>query len=204
MTHRATQRGITAGAATAVAAAALTLLSTGAAHAAPDSVNWTDRVATVTRTVSDATPKAGDTITVTTKFERSTNPDLQINWLRDFHDACLTYVTDSAKVNDGTGDKPVEPYLEIRPGFVAGDFTATSYRVTVKPGGPVTFTVRYTVGTSCTRGTPLSSGTAYGSSLGQGDYNSYGPFVTVAKDGGDGGGVSTGSLGSLLGTGSSK
>ncbi|MFE4463322.1 hypothetical protein ACFROC_38735 [Nocardia tengchongensis] len=203
MTHRATQRGITAGAATAVAAAALTLLSTGAAHAAPDSVTWTDRVASVTRTVSDANPKAGDTITVTTKFERSTGPDLQLNWVKDFHDACLTYVTDSATMNDGTGDKAVEPYLEMKPGFVAGDFMATSYRVFVKAASPATFTVKYTVGASCTRGTPLSSGTSYQGSLGKGDYNSYGPFITVAKDS-DGGGVSTGSLGSLLGTGSSK
>ncbi|MFE3754528.1 hypothetical protein ACFXO9_09500 [Nocardia tengchongensis] len=203
MTHRVTQRGITAGAATAVAAAALTLLSTGAAHAAPDSVTWTDRIATVTRTVSDAAPKAGDTITVTTKFERSTSPDLQLNWVKDFHDACLTYVMDSAKVDDGTGARGVEPYLEIRPGFIAGDFMSTSYRVFVKPAGPVTFTAKYTVGASCNRGTPLSSGSSYQTSLGQGDYNSYGPFVTVAKDS-DGGGVSTGSLGSLLGTGSSK
>ncbi|MFE3024097.1 hypothetical protein [Nocardia tengchongensis] len=203
MTHRVTQRGITAGAATAVAAAALTLLSTGAAHAAPDSVTWTDRVATVTRAVSDAAPKAGDTITVTTKFERSTSPDLQLNWVKDFHDACLTYVMDSAKISDGITERGVEPYLEIKPGFVAGDFMATTAPVYVKAGGPVTFTARYTVGASCNRGTPLSSGTSYRGSLGAGDYNSYGPFITVAKDS-DGGGVSTGSLGSLLGTGSSK
>ncbi|MFF0637667.1 hypothetical protein ACFYTS_34835 [Nocardia sp. NPDC004151] len=202
MTHRATRHGIAVGAATA--AAALTLLSTGTAHAAPDSVTWTDRVASVTRTVSDASPKVGDTITVTTKFERSTSPDLQLNWVKDFHDACLTYVSDSAKLDDGTGAKGVEPYLEIRPGFIAGDFMATSYRVFVKAAAPVTFTAQYTVGASCTRGTPLSSGTSYLGSLGKGDYNSYGPFITVAKDSDGGGGVSTGSLGSLLGTGSSK
>lgn len=201
MTHRVTRHGFAVGTATAVAA--LTLLSTGAAHAAPDSVTWTDRVAGVTRTVSDATPKAGDTITVTTKFERSTSPDLRLNWVKDFHDACLTYVVNSAKMNDGTGDKAVEPYLEIKPGFVAGDFMATSYRVFVKAASPATLTVQYTVGASCNRGTPLSSGTSYGSSLGNADYNSYGPFITVAKDS-DGGGISTGSLGSLLGTGSSK
>ncbi|SDD61173.1 hypothetical protein [Rhodococcus tukisamuensis] len=194
MAHRALTRGVAAGAATVFAAGALALFGGGVAGAATASVTWDDGATRFTRTSSNATPNAGDTITVTTKFERTNSTEERLNWVRDFHNTCLTYVPDSAKVND----QAVEPYLEIKPGYVVGDFMSTSYRVWVTQTQTPIFSVQYKVGENCLRGANLTAGMDYLGSRGSGNYADKGPQVTVGYLGG--GDPGAGSLGSLFGS----
>lgn len=201
---------------TAFGAGALTVLGAGAATAAPETATWTDNGTVYNRTVSDTTPSAGETITVTTKFERTNATDEQINWLKDWHPACLTYVVNSAKVVDSSGTHAVEPYLEIKPDFIAGDFMATSYKVIIKKHlgdvQPATFSAQYTVGADCAKGVAMTTGVEYLSNLGHhADFKTRGPAITVGgtPGGGPGGTGSAdalpGGLGSLLsGFGSSR
>ncbi|MFF0635963.1 hypothetical protein ACFYTS_26060 [Nocardia sp. NPDC004151] len=203
-------------AATALGLGALTLFGAGSAMAAPGTVTWTDNGTVYNRTVSNTTPSVGEKITITTKFERTNATDEQINWLKDWHPTCLTYVTDSAKVIDSAGTHGVEPYLEIRPDFIAGDFTATSYKVIIKKRlgdvQPATFSAQYTVGADCAKGAAMTTGVEYLSNLGHhADFKTQGPSITVGgtPGGGPGGTGSAdalpGGLGSLLsGFGSSR
>lgn len=133
--------------------------------------------------MSDTTPAVGEKITVSTKIERTGSGDEKINWFKDFHDACLTYVTNSAKVTDSSGDHPVEPNLDIKSDFIAGYFTATSYQVVAKPGNassPV-FSAQYTVGADCEQGLELDSGIEYLSTAGRATFTTQGPTITVSK-----------------------
>ncbi|MGW6375227.1 hypothetical protein ACWFRB_04060 [Rhodococcus sp. NPDC055112] len=189
MAHRTLTRGVAAGAATTFAVGALALFGGGIAGAAPASVTWDEGSTRFTRGVSNAAPAVGDTITVTTKFERTKAVEERLNWVKDYHDACLTYVYDSAKMNG----KPVEPHLDIKPGFIAADFMATSYQATVTQASPVTFTAQYKVGENCVIGAKLNSGMEYIGSRGPGNYSSKGPQITVKAGG-------AGSLGSLFGS----
>lgn len=201
---------------TALGAGALSLLGAGTATAAPETATWTDNGTVYNRTVSDTTPSVGEKITVTTKFERTNATDEEINWLKDWHPSCLTYVMDSAKIIDSAGTHAVEPYLEIRPDFVAGDFTATSYKVIIKKHlgdvQPATFSAQYTVGADCAKGVAMTTGVEYLSNLGHhADFKTQGPAITVGgtPGGGPGGTGSAdalpGGLGSLLsGLGSSR
>ncbi|AQA24953.1 hypothetical protein BTZ20_3744 [Rhodococcus sp. MTM3W5.2] len=187
-------RGIASGAATTLAAGALTLLSTGIAGAATANITWDDYYSHFTRTVSNATPNAGEIITVSTKFERTNSTDEKLDWVKDFHPTCLTYVPNSAKLNN----QPVEPYLDIKPGYIAADFNATSYRVIVKQNtAPAILSAQYTVGTDCARGTKLTTGMDYSGSLGSGSYGTKGPAITVSYLTPGGG---AGSLGSIFGS----
>ncbi|MGW2665687.1 hypothetical protein ACWCW7_32450 [Nocardia tengchongensis] len=213
MTFRSPAR---ATAVTALGVGALTLLGFGTATAGPDTATWADNGTVYNRTISDTTPSAGDTITVTTKLERTNATDEQINWLKDWHPACLTYVVDSAKIIDSAGTHAVEPYLELNPEFIAGDFTATSYKVIIKEHfgdvQPATFSAQYKLGADCAKGVALTTGIEYLSNLGHhADFKTRGPAITVGgvPGGGTGGTGSAGSplgaLGSLLGGfGSSK
>ncbi|GAB2544471.1 hypothetical protein [Nocardia heshunensis] len=199
-------RAMTHTAASAAAAlGVVALLGSGIADAAPATITWNNNGTQYTRTISDGTPALGETITVTTTLSRTQDPDETYNWFKDFHPSCLTYVTGSAKVTDSTGAHPVEPYLQIDPTFIAGDFTTAGLKLVVKAGSTPspTFSAQYQVG-SCTPGTALDTGIAYLSSSGQSDFSTRGPSITV---GGTPGGTDTGSstLTSLLGgLGSSK
>ncbi|MGW4244644.1 hypothetical protein [Nocardia sp. NPDC004722] len=191
---------------TAAAIGVMALLGSGTAAAAPASITWNNNGTQYTRTISDGTPAAGETITVTTTLSRTQDPDETYNWFKDFHPACLTYVTGSAKVTDAGGAHPVEPYLQIGTDFIAGDFTTAGLKLVVKAGSAPspTFSAQYQVG-SCAPGTALTTGIAYLSSSGQSDLSTRGPSITVG--GTPGGGTDTGSanLPSLLGGfGSSK
>ncbi|MET8427570.1 hypothetical protein [Nocardia sp. NPDC004860] len=181
---------------------ALALFGAATASADPATITWNNDSSQYTRTISNATPAVGDTITVTTTFNRVMTGDENLNWFKDWHPSCLTYVTDSAKVTDAAGDHSVEPYLEIKPDFIAGDFTATSYRVVMKDHGPAaSFSAKYTVG-SCATGTALNTGMEYMSNTaGHVDFSTKGPSITVGGTSGPGAGGGTGSSSptSLLG-----
>ncbi|SDD61099.1 Ig-like domain-containing protein [Rhodococcus tukisamuensis] len=175
MTHRATTRTV---AATALAVGTLALLSAGTANADPRTLDWWDGNSHFTRTISNETPAVGETLTVTTKFERGSEEKL--DWVKDHHPTCLTYVYDSAKMNG----KPVEPHLDIKPDYIAGDLNAgafTSDKVIVNEGKPAVFTAQYQVGADCSRGIALQTGMSYSGSLGTGTYTTNGPSLTVAK-----------------------
>ncbi|MGW6379439.1 Ig-like domain repeat protein [Rhodococcus sp. NPDC055112] len=181
MAHRATTRTVAAGAATALALGALTLFGTSVAAAAPATVDWSSGYTHLTRTVSNATPAPGETITITTKFERNDSTNEKLNWVKDHHPTCLTYVPGSAKITDTAGVHPVEPYLQITPDFIAGDFNATSYQVIVKQTQPATLSTQYTVGANCTLGTAMTSGMSYLGNLGGNTYTTQGPSITATK-----------------------
>ncbi|SEK70232.1 Ig-like domain repeat protein [Rhodococcus maanshanensis] len=180
MAHRATTRTV---AATALALGALTIFGTGVANAAPATISWDiwNGTTLFTRTVSNATPAVGETITVSTKFARNDSYTEKISWIKDHHDSCLTYVPGSAKLTNNLGTHPVEPYLEITPDFVAGDFNPTSYQVTISQNDPATFSAQYTVGADCDLGTALGSGMSYSGSRTPSDFSTKGPAVTVTK-----------------------
>lgn len=195
-----------AGAATVIGIGASTLFGAGAAGAAPATLTWNGNGSQYTHTVSDSTPAVGDTITVTTGFARTQNPDETFNWFKDFRPSCLTYVSGSAKITDATGSHQVEPYLEIQSDFIAADFTTAGLQLVAKAGSSPspTFSAQYKVG-ACTPGTSLTTGIAFLSSAGASDFSTKGPSITVG--GTPGGGTDTGSssLTSLLGgLGSSK
>ncbi|MGW6379590.1 Ig-like domain-containing protein [Rhodococcus sp. NPDC055112] len=183
MAHRATTRTVAAGAATTLALGALTIFGTGIAAAAPDSVSWDiwNGTTLFTRTVSNSTPAVGETITVSNKLARNDGYTERIFWVKDFHDSCLTYVPGSAKLTDNAGTHPVEPYFEITPDFVAGDFMATSYQVTTSQTDPATLSAQYKVGADCDLGTALGSGMAYSGSRTPSDFSTKGPSITVTK-----------------------
>ncbi|RMI27627.1 Ig-like domain-containing protein [Nocardia stercoris] len=176
MTHRAITR-TTVGAAT-LAVGALTALGAGTAGAAPATVTWTSGAFTYTRTISDVTPTAGETVTVSTQIKRTDSTTEKANWLEDWHPDCLTYVTDSAKVTDNSGAHPVDPLVTTS--YILADFnTTTSYKMTVSKSQPATFSAQYTVGADCATGTALTGGIVYDSATGLNDFQTQGPAITV-------------------------
>ncbi|MFE3754526.1 Ig-like domain-containing protein [Nocardia tengchongensis] len=181
MTHVTARTAVVAAATIALGAA--TLLGSAAAGAAPATITWDNGASHYTRTVSNTTPAVGEQITVSTKIERTGSGDEKINWFKDWHPSCLTYVANSAKVTDKGGDHPVEPYLDIKSDFIAGDFTATSYQVIAKPGNvdSPTFSAQYTVGADCEQDQALDSGIEYLSSAGKATFTTKGPAITVTK-----------------------
>ncbi|MGW6379593.1 Ig-like domain-containing protein [Rhodococcus sp. NPDC055112] len=188
MAHRAATRIVAAGATTAFALGTLALLSTGTANADERRIDWWDGYTHFYRTVSNETPAAGETITITTRFERSSEE--KINWVKDHHPNCLTYVPGSATIFSSlTGERRVEPSLEIKPDFVAGDFTAGIFANNpIKFSGddganPAIFTVKYKVGENCARGTSLQTGMSYNGDRGSGSYTTQGPSLTATKGG---------------------
>jgi hypothetical protein len=181
-------RGAAAGAATTFALGALAFLGAGTAAAAPGSIVWDDGSSHFTRTISNTTPDAGETITVTTKFERTSWVDEYIYNVKDRHPSCLTYVPGSAKMI-GENEYPVlDPEVNVDEGngsgYVRASWGITDWVVQNRPGfhRSPTFSVRYKVGSDCVRGTALTTGMDYGGSLGSGNYGTKGPSITVGAN----------------------
>ncbi|AQA24332.1 bacterial Ig-like domain family protein [Rhodococcus sp. MTM3W5.2] len=183
MAERATTRGVAAGAATTLTIGALALLGAGVAGAAPGSISWDDGSSHFTRTISNTTPAVGDTITVTTKFERTSWTDEYIYNVKDRHHSCLTYVPGSAKMI-GQSEYPVDnPEVNANEAYVRAAWGSTDWVVQNRPGfyRAPTFSVAYKVGQNCPRGTALTTGMDYGGSLGSGNYGNKGPSITIGK-----------------------
>ncbi|GAA4486838.1 hypothetical protein GCM10023094_44120 [Rhodococcus olei] len=195
MAHRWITRGVVSTAAAAVAVGSMALIGGGVAGAAEGTATWDDYYSHFTRTISETSPNPGDTITVTTKFERTNDTPERLYWIKDHHPTCLTYVPGSAKISGNRGTLDVEPYLEIQPGFVAADISAGSWTVQKNPAESPVLTVEYTVGADCSRGNYLPTGMEYNGTLGSGGYATKGPSISISYLGGGG----TGSLDSLLG-----
>jgi len=140
----------------------------GAAGAAPASVTWNDGNSKFTRTVSNSTPSVGETVTVSTKFERTGGVVEYIQAVKDLHPTCLTYVSGN------TGGPEI-----------AADYTRVTGSWPVYPNispKSQTFEFNYLVNANCARATPLMTTMHYGGSLGSGTYTDKGPTITVAKD----------------------
>ncbi|CAM2813786.1 Ig-like domain-containing protein [Prescottella defluvii] len=186
MTSRAMKRGVAVGAATSLALGAFTLLGAGVAGAAPGSITWDDGSSRFTRTVSNTAPAVGDTITVTTKFDRTSWVDEFIYNVKDRHPSCLTYVPGSAKMGGSpTNTDGVVADEGNGTGYVRASWGVTSWVVQNRPGFHASpeFSVSYKVGQNCARNTALSTGMDYGGSLGSGNYGTKGPSITMAKTG---------------------
>ncbi|MFD6221000.1 Ig-like domain-containing protein [Nocardia asteroides] len=178
MVDRNRQRAAGAMAVFAVAAGFAVAAVPGTAAAAPGTITWNDGNSKFTRTVSNTNPVVGDTVTVTTKFERTGIPVEYIYNIKDLHPACLTPVAGSAKM----GGDPVQLDTSSSD-WVRAEFGITKYPVypNIEPKSQ-TFEVQYKVGVNCARDTPLPTSMHYGGSLGDGTYQGKGPAITVSSD----------------------
>ena len=184
MTSREITRGVAAGAATTLAIGALAFLGAGVAGAAPASITWDDGSSRFTRTVSNTSPAVGDTITVTTKFDRTSWVDEFIYNVKDRHPSCLTYVPGSAKMGGSTTNTDdVNADEGNGTGYVRSSWGVTSWVVQNRPGFHASpeYSVDYKVGPNCPRGVALTTGMDYGGSLGSGGYGQKGPSLNMAK-----------------------
>src|SRR6476619_4813993 len=183
MTSPETTRAIAAGAAATVAMSAFALLGAGVADAAPATITWDSGSSRYIRDISNTTPAVGDTITVKTRFERTSWVDEYIYNVKDRHHSCLTYVPGSAKMS-GSSDYPVEnPEVNADEAYVRASWGSTDWVVRSRPGfwDAPTFSVSYKVGANCPRGTALTTGMDYGGSLGSGNFGDKGPSITIGK-----------------------
>ncbi|MBM4726151.1 hypothetical protein GS446_05890 [Rhodococcus hoagii] len=152
----------------AMAAGFAATVGVGSAGAAAASVNWSDGSSAFKRTVSNSTPSVGETISITTDFDRTGGVVEYIQAVKDIHPPCLTYVS-------GNRSSPE----------VAADYTRVTGSWPVYPNispNIQTFTFNYLVTASCARSTPLMTTMHYSGSLGSGTYSDKGPTITVAKD----------------------
>ncbi|GAA4806038.1 hypothetical protein GCM10023353_06370 [Tomitella cavernea] len=172
MTVRRLAAGVSAG---ALAASLATTIGVGAAGAEPSSVSWSDGSSHFQRTVSDAAPAVGDTITTSTKFTRSGGVDEYIYRVKDLHPECFVYVPGSAQVDgNAIGGAETDPAFTA----VNGGSTEWPVRPVLGPKSQ-TFSFSYTVGTDCRAGSDLMTSLHYDGSLGAGTYQDKGPTVTV-------------------------
>ncbi|SEK88360.1 beta strand repeat-containing protein [Rhodococcus maanshanensis] len=147
----------------------------GVASAAPGSVTWDDGSERITRTISDVTPAAGDTITSTTVFDRTGGVVEYIQQVKDIHPPCLTYVDGSAKV-DGSPrglDSQGADFAKVAGSWALYPHISPNLR---------TFEFSYKVGADCARGVPLMTTVHYSGTLGSGTYDGKGPTVSVRKN----------------------
>ncbi|MEC3958509.1 Ig-like domain-containing protein [Nocardia sp. CDC153] len=179
MVDKRIQRAAGSMAAFAVAAGFAVAAVPGTAAAASGTITWTDGNSKFTRTVSNTNPIVGDTVTVTTTFERTGIPVEYIYAVKDFHPACLTPVAGSGKM----GGDQVDLDTTSSPDWVRAQFGITKYPVypNIQPKSQ-TFEVQYKVGVNCARDTPLSTTMDYSGSLGDGNYTDKGPAITVSSD----------------------
>ncbi|WP_072691275.1 Ig-like domain-containing protein [Rhodococcus marinonascens] len=178
MSDRNIRRTIGAFSAVVVAAGFAVALGAGVADAAanPNPESWSAGNSKFTRTISNVNPNAGDTITVTTKFERKIAVEY-IHAVTDVHPECLTAV--SAKV-DGKSYKIDHKGSDST--RVKGNLTKWPVRPYLSPKSH-TFEFTYEVGADCKRNVPLDTGMRYDSSLaGNSTFNKKGPSITVGLD----------------------
>lgn len=151
------------------------------ASAAPATVSWDDGSSHYDRTISDTTPAIGDTITVTTQFQRK-DIDEYIYKIKDISDQCLDYVAGSAKWEGGA----ISAVNTSKPGEVlVSSPDSISWRVATAGlvwnwGAKRSFSLQYKVTPECS-GKSVVTTMHYGGSRGDGTYQGKGPTITVAK-----------------------
>ncbi|MDI9919046.1 Ig-like domain repeat protein [Rhodococcus sp. IEGM 1379] len=167
-------RRLAAGAGAAVLAAGITATfgiaeaSAAPANQSTDSGQWT-----FNRTISNATPSPGETITVTNNIRFNGGLAPTISAFKDIHPACLTYVTDSSRVNGkGVGTNAGDPT------FVR--MTGSWIRSAVDRN--ISYSVDYTVGANCARDVILMTGAGISANQGLGSETANaGPTLAVSK-----------------------
>ncbi|WP_137722757.1 Ig-like domain-containing protein [Prescottella subtropica] len=163
----------------AIAAGFAVTAGVGAANAESKSVPWDDAGRHFTRTISNVTPTVGETITSTTRLERTRSVE-NVYAMKDVHPTCLEYVPGSAKVN-GQARTPESTGAD----FVRVEGGLTEWPVQPRGGAlnPKSWTleVSYVVGEGCDRGTALMTTAHMGGGLGDGTYQDKGPTISVAK-----------------------
>ncbi|WP_169846778.1 Ig-like domain-containing protein [Rhodococcus marinonascens] len=175
-----------AGAFSAVVVAAGFAVTVGAgvadAAANPNPKSWSSGLSKYTRTISNVNPHAGDTITVTTKFERKAGGVFEKVWeFDDVYPACLTF--ESAKVDGKSVDleSQDDDDLESEDADVAQIKGSWFVRPYFSPKSH-TFEFTYEVGADCGRNTELKTGMHYDGTLGEGTFNTKGPAIKVGLD----------------------
>ena len=167
-----------------VVVAGLIASTSGVASAAPTTIEWADGNTAFSRTVSDANPSIGDTVTVSTSFQRKWSFEDVYNF-KDLEDGCLEYVQGSAKWEDSAvANVQVSTAAVGQLGFVRLESPSlTSWRVPgvgAGWGAKRTISLKYKVGENCPTGVNLAVGTMhYGGSLGSGTYQDKGPNIKV-------------------------
>ena len=161
-------------------------------------------------TVSDSTPKVGDTITLSTSMKRRVAIET-ITKVKQVVPTCLSYVAGSAVWNDKPVDN-IEDGSGEDPGYVLakGSWTVDGTgKVGNNWSAVSTLAMQFTVNPSCATGEAMPTTMHITGSLNNRTDQDKGPTITVAKGigGGIGGGLpdlggsgslDTGSLGSLL------
>ncbi|WP_181762830.1 Ig-like domain repeat protein [Rhodococcus spelaei] len=167
-------RRLVAGASTAVMAVGIAAtFGVAEASAAPvnqstDSGQWT-----FNRTISNGTPAPGETITVTNAIRWNGGLAPTISSFKDIHPACLTYVTDSSRVNGkGVGTTSDATSVNMNGSWIRSAVDRN-----------IDYSVQYTVGADCARDTALMTGAGISSNQGLGSQNTNaGPTLSVTKN----------------------
>ncbi|GAC80678.1 MULTISPECIES: hypothetical protein [Gordonia] len=214
---------IVAGLSACAIAATGVALSSGSASADEGLTYWEDGNSRFNQLVSDTTPEIGDTITITTQFQRKW-ADEYIYSVKELVPACLRYIEGSAgwggspspadkvEISSGTPADP-QAYVKVNAPSI------TSWVVKGLGsgfGGKKSVSMQFYVRESCGTGVAMPTSMHYGGSLGSGTYEDKGPTITVAKPpvteeptgtttptttnpNSGNGSLDTGSLGSLFG-----
>ncbi|WP_176459532.1 beta strand repeat-containing protein [Rhodococcus sp. OK302] len=152
-------RRLLAGASTAAIAVGFAtsfgVMAASTASADPVSKSTTSGGWTFNRTISNGTPAHGEVITVTNNVHMNSGNAPIISAFKDIHPACLTYVGGSAKVNGST---------------VTASNSGTGVNMTgswsLNTGKrDISYTLSYTVGTSCVLGAVQTTGAGLSSTL---------------------------------------
>ncbi|WP_072691265.1 Ig-like domain-containing protein [Rhodococcus marinonascens] len=183
MSDRNIRRAVSAVSAVVVAAGFAVTVGAGVADAAAKSRQWSDHFSQFTRTISNVNPHAGDTITVTTKFQRKAGGAVEYIYnVRDVHPACLT--VQSAKVGGKSYgiDSKGDDWAKVKGNIIKWPVYPMFGPETNAFKQSRTFEFTYKVGADCDRNAALETGMRYSGSLGSGTYNTKGPDIKVGLD----------------------
>ncbi|MDG3010252.1 Ig-like domain repeat protein [Rhodococcus sp. D2-41] len=187
MSKKVLRRVVAGAGSVALAGGMVATVGAGFAAAAPiaSPTTWSDGNSQFTRTIDNATPHVGDTITISTAFQRKWSVEDIYNY-KDLHDGCLSYVPGSAKWEGGAIAKVTE--TPAAPGSQAS-VTVDSPNLTswAVPGlggswgAKRTISMQFVVQPTCQLGTDLMTTMHYGGGLGSGVYQDKGPTINASK-----------------------
>lgn len=187
MSKKVLRRVVAGAGSVALAGGMVATVGAGLAAAAPipSPTTWSDGNSQFTRTIDNATPHVGDTITLSTAFQRKWAVEDIYNY-KDLHDGCLAYVPGSAKWEGSAIAKVTET-----PGAPGSQASVTvespSLTAWAVPGvgsgwgAKRTISMQFVVGSNCQVGTDLMTTMHYGGSLGSGVYQDKGPTINASK-----------------------
>lgn len=154
------RKTIAASAVVLAATASLGIIPTATAEQA--SASHTDSSSVYTRTVSNTTPRIGETVTYTQEFKTTRGDDYIYNWKNNIN-SCLTYVPGSASLQIAGGEKQALPAGNVKAEANSTTITSTDSKGywTFSESQPHRFTLDYTVSEGCEPQQTLESGFTY-------------------------------------------